>query len=43
MRRVQTDHAVDQDMWSENAKWQYWVNDGVDGKADGAPALQLLY
>lgn len=32
--RVQKDHALDADMWSENAKWQYWVDDGVDGKTD---------
>ena len=23
-------------MWSENATWQYWAGDGVDGEADGA-------
>ena len=43
VRRVQTDHALDQQMWSQNAKWQYWVDDGVDGKTDGATVLHPLY
>eukprot|EP00892_Ulva_mutabilis_P000375 jgi/Ulvmu1/10338/UM061_0021.1 len=32
---VQKDHAQERDMWAEAPKWQYWVDDGVDGKADG--------
>lgn len=34
---VQKDHVKDRAMWAEGAKWQYWVDDGVDGKADGVP------
>ena len=32
---VQVDHVVDQQMWQQQAKWQYWVDDGVDGKSTG--------
>jgi hypothetical protein len=44
---VRKNHALDQSMWSENAVWQYWVDDGVDGKTDGTHlfccALTFIY
>jgi hypothetical protein len=32
---TQADPAQDMKLWQDEAKWQYWVDDGVDGKSDG--------
>lgn len=40
---VQKDHVKDQALWAEDATWQYWVDDRVDGKADGTPHASRMH
>jgi hypothetical protein len=33
---AQLDHTQNGQLWQDAAKWQYWVDDGIDLKSDGA-------